>query len=92
MKLNHLLSKVKKYNYFFENIFLLNFILAVRTKMIRCKIDHLARKVIIDSTVQRTFTKQHWLSLKEKLELWKSNLTLINSNLTTLMQAKETTK
>jgi len=55
---------------------------AVRTKMIRCKIDHLARKVIIDSTVQRTFTKQHWQSLKEKLELWKTSLTTINNNLT----------
>jgi translation initiation factor 3 subunit M len=56
--------------------------------MIRCKIDHLARKVIIDSTVQRTFTKQHWQSLKEKLDAWKTNLTMINSNLTTLIAAK----
>ncbi|CAF1113174.1 unnamed protein product [Rotaria magnacalcarata] len=65
---------------------------AVRTKMIRCKIDHLARKVIIDSTVQRTFTKQHWQSLKEKLESWKANLALINTNLTTLTTAQVTAK
>ncbi|CAF1358192.1 unnamed protein product [Adineta steineri] len=58
---------------------------AVRTKMIRCKIDHLARKVIIDSTVQRTFTKQHWQSLKEKLEIWKTNLLIINNNLKTIV-------
>ncbi|UJR22002.1 hypothetical protein I4U23_025070 [Adineta vaga] len=58
---------------------------AVRTKMIRCKIDHLARKVIIDSTVQRTFTKQHWTSLKEKLEAWKTNLVMINNNLKTIV-------
>ncbi|CAF0939499.1 unnamed protein product [Adineta ricciae] len=58
---------------------------AVRTKMIRCKIDHLARKVIIDSTVQRTFTKQHWVSLKEKLEAWKANLNMINNNLKTIV-------
>ena len=56
--------------------------------MIRCKIDHLARKVIIHSTVQRTFTKQHWQSLKDKLDAWKTNLTMINSNLTTLIAAK----
>lgn len=61
---------------------------AVRTKLIRCKIDHLARKVIVDSTVQRTFTKQHWQSLKEKLEAWKSNLTTINQNLGTLLGNK----
>ncbi|CAF1180686.1 unnamed protein product [Rotaria sordida] len=65
---------------------------AVRTKMIRCKIDHLARKVIIDSTVQRTFTKQHWQSLKDKLELWKTNLSMINANLTTLVATQGTTK
>ncbi|CAF4340610.1 unnamed protein product, partial [Rotaria sp. Silwood2] len=65
---------------------------AVRTKMIRCKIDHLARKVIIDSTVQRTFTKQHWQALKEKLESWKTNLAMINTNLSTLMAAQGTTK
>jgi hypothetical protein len=59
--------------------------------MIRCKIDHLARKVIIDSTVQRTFTKQHWQSLKEKLELWKTSLTTINNNLTTLLAGNATT-
>jgi translation initiation factor 3 subunit M len=64
---------------------------AVRTKMIRCKIDHLARKVIIDSTVQRTFTKQHWQSLKDKLEAWKNNLTTINNNLTTLLATNGTT-
>ena len=60
--------------------------------MIRCKIDHLARKVIIDSTVQRTFTKQHWQSLKEKLEAWKTNLAMINTNLSTLTTAQASTK
>ena len=68
-----------------------SFLLAVRTKMVRCKIDHLGRKVIIDSTVQRTFTKQHWSLLKEKLEGWQSNLTTINSNLATLLATRGTT-
>ncbi|CAF3535924.1 unnamed protein product [Rotaria sp. Silwood2] len=64
---------------------------AVRTKMIGCKIDHLVRKVIIDNTAQRTFTKQHWISLKEKLESWKSNLTTINNNLHELLNVKAVT-
>jgi translation initiation factor 3 subunit M len=75
----------KVFNYSFKSI------LAVRTEMIRCKIDHLARKVIINSTAQRTFTKQHWMSLKEKLESWKTNLTMINTNLSTLVTAKGVT-
>ncbi len=78
-----------KHSFFSKRRFLL--LLAVRTKMIRCKIDHLARKVIIDSTVQRTFTKQHWQSLKDKLEAWKNNLTTINNNLTTLLATNGTT-
>jgi hypothetical protein len=89
MTLNHLLSKVKKY-FLSKKTTDFYYTLAVRTKMIRCKIDHLARKVIIDSTVQRTFTKQHWLSLKEKLESWKTNLALINTNLSTLMATNGT--
>lgn len=60
--------------------------------MIRCKIDHLARKVNIDSTVQRTFTKQHWQSLKEKLEAWKTNLSMIQTNLGTLVTANASSK
>jgi translation initiation factor 3 subunit M len=63
-------------------------VLAVRTKTIRCKIDHLARKVVIDSTAQRTFTKQHWVTLKDKLEAWKTNLTLIHGNLNALITSK----
>ena len=64
---------------------------AVRTNMIRCKIDHLARKVMVDSTAQRTFTKQHWTSLKEKLDAWKTNLIAINQNLSTIMATKGVT-
>jgi translation initiation factor 3 subunit M len=59
--------------------------------MIRCKINHLARRVIIDSTAQRTFTKQHWVTLKDKLDAWKANLTMINQNLRTIMAMKGTT-
>ena len=53
--------------------------------MIRCKINQLGRKVAIDGTAQRTFTKQHWMSLREKLESWKTNLTMIDQNLATVM-------
>jgi len=59
--------------------------------MIQCKIDHLTRKVIINNTQQRTFTKQHWISLKEKFEIWKNNLTIINNNLQTLVESKTIT-
>lgn len=60
---------------------------AIRTKCIRCKIDHLARTVTIMSVAYRTFTKQHWQVLKERLEKWKENLTLVNQNLTNLLSS-----
>lgn len=63
----------------------------MRNKLVRCKIDHLGRKILIDSTIQRTFTKQNWVSLKEKLESWKSNLTMIQNNLHTLLNKKPVT-
>lgn len=62
---------------------------AIRTKCIRCKIDHLARTVTIMSVSYRTFTKQHWQVLKERLEKWKENLTLVNQNLTNLLNAPQ---
>ena len=60
---------------------------AIRTKCIRCKIDHLAKTVTIMSVSYRTFTKQHWQVLKERLEKWKENLTLVNQNLTNLLSS-----
>jgi len=60
---------------------------AIRTKCIRCKIDHLAKTVTILSVSYRTFTKQHWQVLKGRLENWKENLTLVNQNLTNLLNS-----
>jgi len=37
---------------------------AIRTKCIRCKLDHLARTVTIMSVSYRTFTQQHWHSAR----------------------------
>ena len=65
--------------------YIIKFFLAIRTKCIRCKIDHLAKTVTIMSVSYRTFSKQHWQSLKEKLEKWKDSLFLVNQNLTNLL-------
>ena len=72
-------------NYFIIFYSIIKFFLAIRTKCIRCKIDHLAKTVTIMSVSYRTFSKQHWQSLKEKLEKWKDSLFLVNQNLTNLL-------
>lgn len=58
---------------------------AIRTKCIRCKIDHLGKTVTVMSVSYRTYTKAHWGVLKEKLDKWKDNLFLVNQNLTNLL-------
>lgn len=37
------------------------------------------------SVTYRTYTKQHWQGLKERLEKWKDNLYLVDQNLTNLL-------
>lgn len=58
---------------------------AIRTKYIRCKIDHLARNVTVMSVSYRTFTKQNWNALKERLEKWRENLAAVDQNLTNIL-------
>ena len=58
---------------------------AIRTKCISCKIDHLTKTVTVMSVSYRTFTKQHWQVLKDKLEKWKENLAVVDQNLTNLL-------
>lgn len=58
---------------------------ALRTKCIRCKIDHLGKTISVMSVSYRTFTKQNWQVLKERLEKWKENLALVDQNLTNLI-------
>ena len=44
----------------------------------------MARTITVMSVAYRTFNKQHWVSLKEKLEKWKENLSAVNQNLSSL--------
>jgi hypothetical protein len=37
------------------------------------------------SVTYRTYTKQNWQGLKERLEKWKDNLYLVDQNLTNLL-------
>ena len=58
---------------------------AIRTKCISCKIDHLAKTVTVMNVSYRSFTKQHWQVLKDRLDKWKESLALIDQNLTNLL-------
>lgn len=45
----------------------------------------MAKNVTVMSVSYRTFTKQNWLSLKEKLEKWRENLATVDQNLTNII-------
>jgi hypothetical protein len=45
----------------------------------------LGRTITINSVSYRTFNKQHWQLLKDKLEKWKENILMVNQNLSNLL-------
>uniref|UniRef100_T1IX91 Eukaryotic translation initiation factor 3 subunit M n=1 Tax=Strigamia maritima TaxID=126957 RepID=T1IX91_STRMM len=57
----------------------------VRTKMVRAKIDQLNNKVIVSSTVHRTFSKNQWQQLHEILKGWSGNLTHVETSMQTVL-------
>ncbi|XP_071954853.1 eukaryotic translation initiation factor 3 subunit M-like [Antedon mediterranea] len=59
----------------------------VRTKMVRAKIDQLQRKVVVSFSTHRTFGKQQWMLLRERLEQWERNLGQVTKGLESLNTA-----
>ena len=56
----------------------------VRTKAVRAKIDQMQRCVKISSTTHRTFSKQHWLTLRNELQRWQNNLATVMGSIQTI--------
>jgi len=49
----------------------------LKTKLVRAKIDQLNQKILVSSTMHRTFGRQQWQQLKDTLSLWQMNLTKV---------------
>lgn len=60
---------------------MLYFISVLRTKSVRAKIDQLQKKVIIMSTIHRTFGRQQWQVLRQTLMQWRENLSQVQTSL-----------
>jgi len=56
---------------FFENF--VSF-LVLKTKLVKAKVDQVGKKVIVTSTMHRTFGKQQWQQLRDTLSQWQVNL------------------
>lgn len=61
---------------------------ALRTKMVRAKIDQMNDRVIVSSTIQRTFGKPQWQYLREYLVQFKNNLALVQENMESIISVR----
>ncbi|XP_012280048.1 eukaryotic translation initiation factor 3 subunit M [Orussus abietinus] len=53
----------------------------LKTKLVRARMDQGGRKVLISSTMHRTFSRPQWMQLRDLLAAWKSNLSGINEGM-----------
>lgn len=54
---------------------------ALRTKMIMAKVDQLNRRVVVSTTIHRTFGKPQWQLLREVLVQWKAGVARVDENM-----------
>nr|XP_002130111.1 eukaryotic translation initiation factor 3 subunit M-like [Ciona intestinalis] len=57
---------------------------AIQSKLMRGRIDHVNRKVIVSQACQRIFGRAQWESLASRLEQWRDNINRVNGKLQTL--------
>lgn len=57
----------------------------LKTKLVRARMDQLNKKVLVSSTMHRTFGKQHWLQLRELLTNWRTHLRQVKESMMTIV-------
>jgi len=60
----------------------------LKTKLVRARMDQAGRKVLISSTMHRTFSRAQWMQLRELLAAWKSNLSAVQDGMKTVAAAQ----
>nr|QBH73922.1 eukaryotic translation initiation factor 3 subunit M [Franklinothrips vespiformis] len=56
----------------------------LKTKLVRARMDQSTQKVLISSTMHRTFGQAQWQQLRELLTSWKQNLQSVQEGMTTI--------
>ncbi|KAK7602229.1 hypothetical protein V9T40_009670 [Parthenolecanium corni] len=59
---------------------------ALKTKLVRARMDQTAKKVHISSTMHRTFDIPQWQQLRDILQSWKLNLNSIDESMKSLVE------
>ena len=53
----------------------------LKTKLVRARMDQLNKKVMVSSTMHRTFGKQHWSQLRDLLTTWRAHLRQVKDSM-----------
>merc|ERR1712137_520356 len=61
------------------------FIVVIKTKLVRARMDQLNKKVLVSSTMHRTFGKQHWQQLRELLTTWRTQLRQVKDSMSSIV-------
>lgn len=60
----------------------------LRTQLVRAKIDQLNKKVLVQSTMHRTFGRPQWEQLRTVLNEWKTNFSHVEKTIKMYLQQK----
>jgi len=60
-------------------------IVVLKTKLVRARMDQLNKKVLVSSTMHRTFGKQHWQQLRELLTTWRTQLRQVKDSMSSIV-------
>ncbi|XP_015599246.1 eukaryotic translation initiation factor 3 subunit M [Cephus cinctus] len=60
----------------------------LKTKLVRARMDQAGRKVLISSTMHRTFGRPQWMQLRDLLASWKTNLSGVQDGMKTVAAAQ----
>lgn len=64
------------------------FPLVLKTKLVRARMDQAGKKVLISSTMHRTFGRPQWLQLRDLLAAWKQNLSAVQEGMKSVAAAQ----
>lgn len=60
----------------------------LKTKLVRARMDQSGRKVLVSSTMHRTFGRPQWMQLRDLLAAWKTNLSSVQDGMKTVATAQ----
>lgn len=70
------------------NLFFICIFIVLKTKLVRARMDQSGRKVLISSTMHRTFGRPQWMQLRDLLAAWKTNLSAVQDGMKTVATAQ----